>query len=321
MLKRLWRNSLPSRLAACLSWALAGAKVHPAARLMASRSALKLGRGAKVSAGVVLDCVADGRIELEEATWLAHHVELQTDGRIHVGRGTTVQRYSSINGNVRIGCFCIIAPSVFISSGTHPFRRTPYLPIRVQEQDATTGALDRPVNIHDDCWLGVHVVIAPGVTLGKGVVVGANAVVTQDCPPYSVVAGAPARTLTPRLAWSPPDELDATRRENVPYLYSGLALRYRHDELVAEAIGGMRVEIAVPWRATSADVHVEAAAPLILNLDGGERFHASAGSNVVRITALHPAFESDSQLRFRLAALTVAGSPELCVRVLRTISR
>lgn len=51
------------------------------------------------------------------------------------------------------------------------------------------------VVIEDDVWIGDKVTILPGVTIGKGVIVAANAVVTKDIPAYSVVAGNPARII------------------------------------------------------------------------------------------------------------------------------
>lgn len=51
------------------------------------------------------------------------------------------------------------------------------------------------VRIEDDCWIGGSVTILPGVTIGRGTTVGANAVVTKSIPPYSVALGAPARVV------------------------------------------------------------------------------------------------------------------------------
>jgi galactoside O-acetyltransferase len=53
----------------------------------------------------------------------------------------------------------------------------------------------RPVVIGDRAWLGFGVSLLKGVTIGEGAVVGARAVVTRDVPPYSVVAGNPARVI------------------------------------------------------------------------------------------------------------------------------
>ena len=60
----------------------------------------------------------------------------------------------------------------------------------------------RPVTIDDDVWIASDAIILPGVTIGRGAVVGAKSVVREDVAPYTVVAGSPARlvkTLDPQL--------------------------------------------------------------------------------------------------------------------------
>jgi galactoside O-acetyltransferase len=52
-----------------------------------------------------------------------------------------------------------------------------------------------PVTIEDKAWIGFNTVILKGVTIGEGSVVGAGSVVTMDVPPYTVVAGNPARII------------------------------------------------------------------------------------------------------------------------------
>ena len=51
----------------------------------------------------------------------------------------------------------------------------------------------KPVVIEDDVWIGGRVIILPGVHVGTGCVIGAGAVVTRDTPPYTIVAGNPAK--------------------------------------------------------------------------------------------------------------------------------
>jgi acetyltransferase-like isoleucine patch superfamily enzyme len=51
----------------------------------------------------------------------------------------------------------------------------------------------RPVRIEDDVWIGFNSAILKGVTVGRGAIVGACSVVTQDVPPFSIVVGNPAR--------------------------------------------------------------------------------------------------------------------------------
>lgn len=52
-----------------------------------------------------------------------------------------------------------------------------------------------PVTIEDKAWIGFNSIILKGVTIGEGAVVGAGSVVTKDVPPYTVVAGNPARII------------------------------------------------------------------------------------------------------------------------------
>jgi maltose O-acetyltransferase len=55
-----------------------------------------------------------------------------------------------------------------------------------------------PVVIEDFAWLGSRAMVLPGVTVGKGAVVAAGAVVTRDVPPYAIVGGVPARVIGER---------------------------------------------------------------------------------------------------------------------------
>ena len=54
------------------------------------------------------------------------------------------------------------------------------------------------MRIEPDVWIGTKTTVTRGVVIGQGVVVGANAVVTRDLPPYSISVGAPARVIKDR---------------------------------------------------------------------------------------------------------------------------
>jgi acetyltransferase-like isoleucine patch superfamily enzyme len=56
----------------------------------------------------------------------------------------------------------------------------------------------KPVIIKDDVWIGANAIILGGVTLGKGVIIGAGAVVTKSVPDYYVVGGVPAKKIYSR---------------------------------------------------------------------------------------------------------------------------
>ena len=58
---------------------------------------------------------------------------------------------------------------------------------------------DQPVVIEEEVWCGANVTILKGVTIGRGSVVAAGAVVTKSCPPYSIIGGVPAKVLRKRF--------------------------------------------------------------------------------------------------------------------------
>ncbi len=60
---------------------------------------------------------------------------------------------------------------------------------------ANTAAKAAPVRIESDVWLGTRVIVLRGVTIGRGSVVGAGAVVTRSIPPFVFAAGVPARVV------------------------------------------------------------------------------------------------------------------------------
>lgn len=87
---------------------------------------------------------------------------------------------------VRFGKNCLLAPQVGIYTATHPID-----PIE------RNGGLEfaRPITIGDNCWIGGHAVINPGVTLGDNVVVASGAVVTKSFGDNLVIGGNPARVI------------------------------------------------------------------------------------------------------------------------------
>lgn len=97
---------------------------------------------------------------------------------------------------ITIGDRVSIAPRVTLVTSSHPNNS------RIRE----FAPVDRgPVTIEADAWIGNGAIVLPGVTIGKGAVIGAQSVVAADVPPLHVVAGQPARTirvLTPPANWS-----------------------------------------------------------------------------------------------------------------------
>jgi len=88
---------------------------------------------------------------------------------------------------VRIGKNCLIGPNVGIYAAGHP--------LNVHERCELGVEFGKPVTIGDNCWLGGHCVICPGVTLGDNVVVSAGAVVTKSFGSNVVLGGVPAKII------------------------------------------------------------------------------------------------------------------------------
>ena len=79
-------------------------------------------------------------------------------------------------------------------TGPHSMIITYQHPIGVPGQCATPGE-PRPAHVGDGTWIGAGAIILPGLTIGAGCVVAADAVVTRNCDPNEVYAGVPAKRL------------------------------------------------------------------------------------------------------------------------------
>jgi len=143
-------------------------------------------------------------------------------GNIIIGRNTTINNSCKVFGNVSIGDNCLFSNNIFISSGTHIYDYIPELCIK--EQDLITS-VDNEIIIEDDCWLGMNVVVLPGVKIGKGSIIGANCVVTKNVEPYNIVAGVPGNVINKRLTFIPPSSLEYNNIKCLPYFYKGFHLR------------------------------------------------------------------------------------------------
>jgi acetyltransferase-like isoleucine patch superfamily enzyme len=112
---------------------------------------------------------------------------------IHIGESTTVGHHTFIfaSEGVDIGANCLIAPFVYIVDSDHQIRKSK----RINEQ----GNLTAPIKIDDDVWIGTGAKILKGVTINKGAIIAAGAVVKDDVLPYSIVGGIPAKEISKRV--------------------------------------------------------------------------------------------------------------------------
>ncbi|MGB8478564.1 MAG: hypothetical protein WCE63_06955 [Acidobacteriaceae bacterium] len=97
--------------------------------------------------------------------------------------------------SVVIGDRVLIASKVFITDHDHGCYRG-----NVSQDSPLTPPAERslcclPVVIEHDVWIGEFVAILPGVTIGKGSIIGAHSTVTKNIPAYSIAVGSPAKVM------------------------------------------------------------------------------------------------------------------------------
>ena len=106
--------------------------------------------------------------------------------QIEIGDNSGIGVNCCIYGPVKIGHDVMMGPEVLIFTANHRYDR---LDIPMRQQGRCTP---QPVVIEDDVWIAARVIILPGVRVGRGAVLGANAIVTKDVPEYAVMGGNPA---------------------------------------------------------------------------------------------------------------------------------
>lgn len=122
-------------------------------------------------------------------------IEVGQGGSVIIGEDTHIQPGCTLNGfvrEVRIGRNVMIATGC----GFTPYQHK--LDDLSQPMSTQTLTSKGDIVIEDDVWLGMGVKVMDGVHVGRGTIVGANAVVTSDIPPYSVAVGVPARVIRTR---------------------------------------------------------------------------------------------------------------------------
>jgi acetyltransferase-like isoleucine patch superfamily enzyme len=115
-------------------------------------------------------------------------------GRIRLGDRVFLNKNCNITAafDIEIGCDIAFGPNVFVCDFDHGYEAAGVSRL------VTTLQSKGPIVLGDRCWIGANVCISSGVTLGHDCVVGANSVVTSSFPPFTVIAGAPARAIRQR---------------------------------------------------------------------------------------------------------------------------
>ena len=143
-------------------------------------------------------------ISIGKGTYIGEHKHLTAwkttcaggcfNPEIHIGENCCFGNWNHITAinSIKIGNNLLTGKWVTITDNSHGETDSDTLKIAPLMRIVTSKG---PVVIGDNVWIGDKATILPGVTIGDGAVIAANAVVTKDVPPYSVVGGNPARII------------------------------------------------------------------------------------------------------------------------------
>lgn len=131
-------------------------------------------------------------IHMGTYVWFYSPLEIRRIG-VRIGQNSLIGRRCTLDARspLTIGDNVSLSPEVMILAGKHDVNDPRFAPSEVGPWAVT---------IDDYVWIGTRAMILPGVTLGRGAVVAAGAVVTKDVPPLTIVAGVPAKPIGTRDA-------------------------------------------------------------------------------------------------------------------------
>lgn len=161
-----------------------GVRLQPSCAIVNNqrrRGAISVGAGS-VIAGELLVFADRGRIRIGEEVFIGANARVWSGLDVCIGNRVLV----SHGVNIMDSSFHDLRASV---------RHAQFQQIFKERRNAIDEIACKPVVIGDDAWIGFHAAILKGVTIGRGAVVAAGAVVTSDVPPFTIVAGPVARVI------------------------------------------------------------------------------------------------------------------------------
>lgn len=162
------------------------------------RIAWQRARGVRILGHVALRAVEIPRhprgVTLAAGVALDRGVTLLLTGaaaRLVIGAGVYINRHTMLDASasIEVGEHAMIGPFCYITDHDHA--------VQPGAKPADGALVSAPVRIGARCWLGAHVTVLKGVSIGEGTVVGAGSVVTKSLPAGVIAVGNPARVLKP----------------------------------------------------------------------------------------------------------------------------
>lgn len=129
--------------------------------------------GAEVGDGVLIRPTArvtyPWKVKIGGRSWIGDQAELYSLGQIRIGSDTVISQH------------------VYLCTGAHDHTKVDF------------PLVAKPIYIEDQVWVAASCFVAPGVTIGKGAIIGARSLVQMDMPEAMICIGSPAKPVKPRL--------------------------------------------------------------------------------------------------------------------------
>jgi acetyltransferase-like isoleucine patch superfamily enzyme len=149
----------------------------------------KRGKGSKIRRRTRIDVLPWNNFSLGNYSTIEDFTTINNGvGDVIIGDRTRIGLGNTLIGPIKIGNDIMFAQNIVMSGLNHGY------------EDITKSIHDQPVTtaqitIEDEVWIAANSVVVAGVTIGKHAIVAAGSVVTKDVPPYSIVAGNPAKII------------------------------------------------------------------------------------------------------------------------------
>jgi putative colanic acid biosynthesis acetyltransferase WcaF len=125
--------------------------------------------GARIGRGLVI----------KPRVWIKYPWRLAVGDHCWIGQGVCIDNLADVG----IGSHVCLSQQVYLCTGSHDYRKRSF------------DLITRSIEIGDGAWLGVRVLVLPGVTVGANAIAAGGSVVVKDLPAATIVAGQPARAL------------------------------------------------------------------------------------------------------------------------------
>lgn len=149
----------------------------------------KRGKGSRIRRKTRIDVLPWNNFQLGDYSTIEDFTTINNGvGDVIIGDRTRIGLGNTFIGPIKVGNDIMFAQNIVMSGLNHGYED---VSMSIHDQPVTTAQ----ITIEDEAWIGANSVIVAGVTIGKHSIVAAGSVVTKNVPPYSIVAGNPARLL------------------------------------------------------------------------------------------------------------------------------